>query len=195
MIELLKRLRARLRERGNRARADSVGPGTKLPGFVERRSLGATITIGRGCLVQGRLVAERSESRIELADNVLVGGGTVVDCALSVTIESDVLISYDCVIADADNHSLIPEERLNDLNTWMNHGFHDWSNTAMAGIRICRGAWIGARCIILKGVTIGEGAVVGMGSVVTQDVPPRMIVAGNPARLIRSVDGLPPIGV
>ena len=46
--------------------------------------------------------------------------------------------------------------------------------------------WIGTRCIILKGVTIHEGAIVGAGSIVTKDVPPYTIVAGNPAKVIRS---------
>ena len=55
-------------------------------------------------------------------------------------------------------------------------------------IRVCRGAWIGAGAIILPGVTIGEAAVVGAGSVVTKDVPARMVVVGNPARVIKSVD-------
>lgn len=188
MIALLGRIRSWYRERHNRSQVTSVGAGTKLPGFVERRHPAGTINVGKGCLIQGRLVAERAESRLQVAENVLVGGGTVVDCALGITIERNVLISYDCIIADADNHSLLPEQRLNDLDNWMNHGFHDWSNTAMAAIHIKEGAWIGARCIILKGITIGEGAVVGMGSVVTQDVPARTIVAGNPARVIRAVD-------
>lgn len=48
--------------------------------------------------------------------------------------------------------------------------------------------WIGAGAIIMPGVTIGEGAMVAAGSVVTKDVPPRMVVAGNPARILRSVD-------
>ena len=55
-------------------------------------------------------------------------------------------------------------------------------------IRVCKGAWIGAGAIILPGVTIGEAAVVGAGSVVTKDVPARMVAAGNPARVIKSVD-------
>jgi acetyltransferase-like isoleucine patch superfamily enzyme len=49
------------------------------------------------------------------------------------------------------------------------------------------GAWIGARVIILRGVTIGEGSIVSMGSVVTRDVAPYTIVMGNPARLIKEL--------
>ena len=64
----------------------------------------------------------------------------------------------------------------------------DWSTAEKAPIRICRGAWIGARAVIMKGVTVGEGAVVGTGSVVMRDVPPYTVVLGNPARVIRELD-------
>jgi UDP-2-acetamido-3-amino-2,3-dideoxy-glucuronate N-acetyltransferase len=58
--------------------------------------------------------------------------------------------------------------------------------------RVCRRASVGSGATILCGVTIGEGAIVGAGSVVTRDVPPRTIVAGNPARVLRPVpEGLP----
>jgi galactoside O-acetyltransferase len=52
-------------------------------------------------------------------------------------------------------------------------------------VEIERGAWLGTQCIVLKGVTVGEEAVVGAGSVVTKDVPPGSVVAGNPAKVIR----------
>ena len=55
-------------------------------------------------------------------------------------------------------------------------------------IKVERGAWIGAGTIILPGVTIGEEAVVGAGSVVTKDVPARTVAVGNPARVIREID-------
>ena len=54
-----------------------------------------------------------------------------------------------------------------------------------APITVCDGAWIGARAIILPGVTIGEGAVVAAGAVVTRDVEPFTVVGGNPARVLK----------
>ena len=56
-------------------------------------------------------------------------------------------------------------------------------------VAIGNNVWIGCKAIILKGVTIGEGAVVAAGSVVTKDVAPFTLVAGNPARVIREVKG------
>jgi acetyltransferase-like isoleucine patch superfamily enzyme len=89
-------------------------------------------------------------------------------------------------LADSDNHSISYSIRKKDLADWKKKQ-HDWSTTRSASIRVSKGAWIGARAIILKGVTIGEGAVIGAGSVVTKDVPPYTIVAGNPARVIREI--------
>lgn len=54
-------------------------------------------------------------------------------------------------------------------------------------VTICDGAWLGARCTILPGVTVGEGAIVGAGAVVTRDVPPHTLVAGVPAVCIRKL--------
>ena len=63
----------------------------------------------------------------------------------------------------------------------------NWANVASAAVHINSKAWIGFNSIVLKGVTIGVGAIVGAGSVVTRDVPPWRLVAGNPARIIREL--------
>ena len=167
---------------------DACGKGTRVHGSVDKRAAGSRIEIGAGCFVDGTLVTETATSSVRLAANVFVGADTLIAAAAAIDIEDDVLISYQCLITDADNHNLRYSLRKQDLAQWL-AGRHDWSRVAKAPVRICKGAWLGARTIVTKGVTIGEGAVVGTGSVVTKDVAPYTIVAGNPARLIRE---LPP---
>lgn len=71
---------------------------------------------------------------------------------------------------------------------------HDTTRRMYKHTRIGQRCFIGARSIILPGVTIGDNCVVGSGSVVTKDVPPNSVVAGNPARVIKTNDGLDPYG-
>lgn len=78
----------------------------------------------------------------------------------------------------------VANHRFNDVNVPIYYQGH----TESKNITIKRGAWLGANVILLSGVTIGENSVVGAGSVVTKDVPPRCIVGGNPARIIRNLE-------
>jgi acetyltransferase-like isoleucine patch superfamily enzyme len=174
------------RYRQRMSRLASIGENTDVRGVIEKRAPQSTITIGTNCLIEGYLVTETDESQIFIENNVYIGGKTTIDCVLSITVESDVLISYECILSDSNNHSLNYSIRKRDLADWR-EGKHDWSTTKSAPIKVSRGAWIGARAIILKGVTIGEGAVVGAGSVVSADVPAWTIVAGNPAKVIRAL--------
>ncbi|MBQ2852690.1 MAG: acyltransferase [Bacteroidales bacterium] len=115
-------------------------------------------------------------SKIIIGDNVGISGSTI--CATtSITIGNNVLIGSGCLISDTDSHPIDWEDRLYDRN----------EKTRKAPIVIKDNAFIGARSIILKGVTIGEGAVIGAGSVVSKDVPPYSIVCGNPAKVIRTL--------
>ena len=81
----------------------------------------------------------------------------------------------------------------NVVMSGLNHYFQDTSTpirqqgVSTAPIVIANDVWIGANVSILAGVTIGEHAVVGAGSVVTKDVPPYTVVAGNPARVIKTI--------
>ncbi len=167
---------------------DACGESSRFHGVADKRAAGSRMTVGRDCFIEGRLVTETPGAILEIGSNVFVGGQTLIAAATQIVVEDDVLISYECLITDADNHSLRYSERKNDLQQWL-AGRHDWSNVAKKPVRICKGAWLGARVIVTKGVTIGEGAVCGTGSVVTGDVAPYTIVAGNPARVIRE---LPP---
>jgi acetyltransferase-like isoleucine patch superfamily enzyme len=80
------------------------------------------------------------------------------------------------MIADYDGHPLSPE-----------HRHEPPAPEDIRPVVIEDGVWIAARAIILKGVTIGRGSVVGAGAVVTADVPPRTVVAGNPAKVIKNI--------
>lgn len=163
-----------------------VGRNTRISGRIERRHKHAAVEIGSDSLVAGVLVAEVAASRLSIGNRVFIGGGALIDCLSDITIEDDVLISYQVIIMDSDNHSLRATERIGDLKRWRS-GDYDWTRVNRAPVLIKAKAWIGARAIITKGVTIGEGAIVAAGAVVTRNVLPYTIVAGNPARQIREL--------
>jgi len=183
---MINKVRFFLRSVLNRTKLTACGVRSDISGSIERRARKSTISIGNDCLVGGTLVTETDESRITIGNNVFIGGGTLLDCVVSITIENDVLISHGCTLADSNNHSVSASIRSRDLNDWK-RGEHDWTKTESSPIVISRGSWIGMKSIVLKGVTIGEGAVIGAGSVVTKNVPPYTIAAGNPATIVREI--------
>lgn len=164
-----------------------LGNETKLNGHIDIRKKGGNVSIGNQCIVDGQISTETEYSKVKIGNQVFVGGGSIIDCVCEITIEDNVLISYQCIIQDSDNHSTKFSLRKNDVIDWMNNQSHNWDVTPKKPVIIERGAWLGARSIVLKGVRIGEGAVVAAGSVITKDVKPWTIVGGNPARLIREI--------
>ena len=165
----------------------NVGRDSEVSGTVEIRKKGGEVRVGEGSLISGFIATETEHSKIDIGNNVFIAGGTTIDCVTDIRIEDDVLISYQCIIQDSDNHSTKYSVRKNDNRDWKNGQYHNWDATPKGPVKISKGAWLGARVIILKGVTIGEGAVVGAGSVVTKDVPAWTIVGGNPAKIIRHI--------
>jgi acetyltransferase-like isoleucine patch superfamily enzyme len=165
---------------------DACGANSHVRGSVDKRGASSKIEVGAGCMIDGTLVTEAPNAHIAIGSNISIGGRTLLAAVRQIVVEDDVLISYECIITDSDNHSLRYSQRKHDLRDWLG-GKHDWTKVATAPVRICKGAWLGARVIVTKGVTVGEGAVIGMGSVVTKDVGPYTIVAGNPARVIREL--------
>jgi len=120
------------------------------------------------------LNARFPQAKIIIGNNVGISGCTIKAVEL-VKIGDNVLIGSGALISDNDSHPLFPGDR------------NDETKIKHKPIIIEDDVFIGARAIINKGVTIGKGAVVAAGAVVTKDVPPFMIVGGNPAKIIRSL--------
>jgi putative colanic acid biosynthesis acetyltransferase WcaF len=114
---------------------------------------------------------------IELGDDVDLAWGVIITpSAHKIVIGDRTLIGYGTYILGSNHEIPAQSERI------FGAGHTD------APIRIANDVWIGARCLILAGVSIGEGAVVAGGSVVTKDIPPFAIVGGIPAKIIKMRD-------
>jgi len=146
---------------------------------------GCKLNIGHNAMIEAGVYFDKENAQISIGDRTFIGASSIV-CADTVNIGNDILIAWGCTIVDHNSHAIAWEQRKNDVLDWIN-GKKDWTNVATSPITIKDKAWIGFNSIILKGVTIGEGAIVGAGSVVTKDVPPYTVVAGNPARIIKEL--------
>lgn len=114
-------------------------------------------------------------SSLEIGDNFAMTGGAI--CAAErIMIGNNVAIGSNTTIIDTDFHPLNPDFRRRNPQ-----------DAETAPVNIDHDVFVGMNCLILKGVTIGRGSVIGAGSVVTRDVPPHVIAAGNPARVIKDV--------
>jgi acetyltransferase-like isoleucine patch superfamily enzyme len=165
------------------------GSGWKLYGFpiwqIHRGShvqIGARLNL-RSTAHSNPLGANRScvictwsaNAKLSIGDDMGMTGGSIV-CADNMTIGNRVWIGANSIITDTDFHPIAPADRLRDP-----------SAGATAPVIIEDDVFIGMQALILKGVRLGAGCVIGAGSVVTRDVPPGMIAAGNPAHVIGPV--------
>ena len=98
------------------------------------------------------------------------------------------MISNDVKIYDNNNHPISPAKRMEmSLGGFSNDNW-SWKHASSAPVIIEDNVWIGQFATILKGVTIGKGSIVATRAVVTKDVPPYTIVAGNPAKVVKKID-------
>ena len=148
------------------------------------------LTIGEDSVIYATINLENSQ--MVVGDRTVINEGTTIYCTTGITIGNDVMISWGCTIVDSNMHSMVSAERLKETKVARKEieqhtlgQSADRSTINTAPVVIKDKAWIGFNCIIMKGVTIGEGAIVGAGSVVTKDVPDYAIVGGNPAQIIK----------
>jgi len=130
---------------------------------------------------RSRLYSERTIARFFRSQGATVGANTRLlirnlgSEPYLVTIDDEALISSDVLLLTHDGGTWVYRDTRPEVNKF-------------GRIHICKRAFIGARSIIMPGVTVGERAIVGAGSVVTRDVLPRTVVAGVPARMICTVE-------
>ena len=116
--------------------------------------------------------ARYETSEIVIGNNVAINNAFSAVAFSKITIEDDVLIGVNCSIIDNDGHDLDIDKR-------------SGGNSKSADVHICQNVFIGSHVSILKGVTIGKNSVIGNSSVVASNIPENVIVAGNPAKVIK----------
>lgn len=123
-----------------------------------------------------------------IGDFTLLNGALIM-AEERIEIGSHCLISWNVGVADSDFHPLEPAQRLIDSQA-LAPFFKDRPvrpKLATAPVKISDNVWIGMNAVILKGVAIGENSVVAAGAVVTKSVAPNVVVAGNPAQVVRQL--------
>lgn len=161
---------------------------------------GATMTFGKNVTVKSsflsNLVGLYSRSiictrtptaKITLGDNVGISGATIY-ARSSITIGDNTCIGGNAKILDNDFHPIEWEERNRLMQTIVGPEENDLIPTKP--IEIGKNCFIGCNTIILKGTVLGDGCVVGAGAVVSGKFPPNSVIAGNPARILRTLSSL-----
>jgi acetyltransferase-like isoleucine patch superfamily enzyme len=171
--------------RSRRLNTVKVGRGTTLAWRRLKQVAGNRLSIGEDSVIHANIYFEDQGGEIRIGSRTYIGRSDLV-CYRNLVIGDDVIMSWGITVTDHDSHSLDWEHRRGDLLEW-SKGKKNWEHIAHAPVFISDKAWIGFNVSILKGVTVGEGAVIGACSVVTRDVPPYTVVAGNPARSIREL--------
>ena len=165
-------------ERFLRPQFEHLGPHYHFmkPRFIELS--GAHISLGENALVAAS--ADRwvrlntfGDGVLEIGDSVLITPGVRISAANRIEIGHGCMLASSVYITDAD---------------W--HGVYDRVDTpgANAPVVLADNVWVGDSAVICKGVTIGCNSIVGAGAVVTKDVPDNVIVAGNPATVVKQLD-------
>lgn len=172
--------------RARHSGAVRIGRGTTIAWRRLKHVSGNQLTVGEDSIIHADVRFERSGGKIQIGSRTFVGRSDLV-CYRSLVIGDDVIMSWGITVVDHDSHSIEWSKRRDDVRDW-GKGEKNWQHVAHAPVVVGNKAWVGFNASILKGVTIGEGAVIGACSVVTRDIPPYSMAVGNPARVVRSLN-------
>jgi galactoside O-acetyltransferase len=182
---LVKAIDSMLGWKARRSGAVQIGRGTTIAWRRLKHVSGNLLSVGEDSIIHADISFEESGGQIQIGSRTFVGRSDLV-CYRSLVIGDDVIMSWGITAVDHDSHSTEWEKRRNDVRDW-GKGRKNWEHIAHAPVVVGNKAWIGFNVSILKGVTIGEGAVIGACSVVTSDIPPYSVAVGNPAKVVRSL--------
>lgn len=145
------------------------------------------IVIGKRCEIKGQLFSFEG-GKILIGNNVFMNYNSFIGSMEAVTIGNDVIIATNVRIFDNNYHPTSPTQREMMSHNDFYGELWTWKYAEHKPVVIGDNVWIGEFSAILKGVTIGKGSIVASHSVVTKDVPPYVIVAGNPARVVKRLE-------
>ncbi len=151
-----------------------IGTGARIGSLVRFELRGGELVLGPRADIR-RLCRLNAKGRCLLGEDVLLSTGVHLHCAEEITVADWAIVGEYTTIADS-----------NHLRTGVDE--HVYHSGESAPIAIGRNVWIGAKVTLAKGVTVGDQAFVGANAVVTRDVEPWWLVAGNPARPVKRLD-------
>lgn len=145
------------------------------------------IHIGKNSHIRGSLKVFAQGGEITIGDYCYIGENSKIWSAKNIKIGNQVLISHNVNIHDNISHPLSSEFRHKDFKRILGLEDYDINNFDLRpnDIVIKDKAWIGFNSVILKGVIIGEGAIIGAGCFITQDVPDYAVIVGNPPTIVK----------
>ncbi len=149
-----------------------IQPPVTLDG-ESRIAIGSSVYIGPGSW----LATQGEEALLEIGDGTRMSGMCVLSAASSVRLGRSVLLARNVFITDHNHGTADPKVPVMDQKL-----------EKIAPVTIEDGAWLGANAVVLSGVIVGRGAVVGANSVVLDDIPPRTVAVGAPAKVVRQLD-------
>jgi len=173
-----------------------LAPPTSVTFIVPPSANSINLTIGENSHIYSTFGFTQPDSKINVGKRCQLGNVNFVSTT-QINVGDDVLMAWGINIIDSDHHSIYWEDRRHDVmrcrEDFIASGgriigqSQDWSTVKKVPIYIESKVWIGFNVIVLKGVTIGEGSVIGAGSVVTRDIPPWSLAAGNPCRVLKAI--------
>lgn len=167
-----------------------IGKGVRLflTSSISTDGVKETISIGDCSQIHGNIVAFGETSKIKIGQYCFIGPSTRIWSMDEIIIGDRVLISHNVHIIDSNSHSISATSRHFEMMQAIS-GTRDFSNStdvSKSSIKIFDDVWIGFGAVILKGVSIGKGAIIGANAIITHDVPDYSIVVGSPQRVVGS---------